>query len=482
MFGLFKKKDSQNKATENNGIDFFRHNKANVLDSVLLIEWNKGGTGIEKAFLGKVVLQDNKIEFTGPKNKIINLVEISNTNNGYKVISLEANINDYENMVSLTITNDLNNDEENLNLLITFLMHNIERDEFKDFIKKYNEKYHALIRVETEAFLNKVEKLYVDLNSTDEITQLAYSLIDKCEQDVFVDPHTMFVFEVTLRSQNKRGVSLLQTAIDDELGDTDAALNFNNGYFLKFLELLMKKGSIDDTDIDVSCYATWLLLRNVASQYFHEMFQRQFTLISNHIESLTLDDCLRLYLEINTFDMRSSKMISMFTYFLIVSGKIPAGNFIKSREFVNSKILYSIRLRELEQFENNLKGVSHRNTITIDEVDLLSGKEFELFVADVFNRMGYTTQLTKNSGDQGIDVIAEKNGLKIGIQTKCYSNAVSNSAIQEVTAGLKHYKLQKGMVITNNYFTSSAAELAKSNDILLWDRDILKEKLVELFV
>ncbi|MDG5789610.1 restriction endonuclease [Evansella sp. AB-P1] len=72
--------------------------------------------------------------------------------------------------------------------------------------------------------------------------------------------------------------------------------------------------------------------------------------------------------------------------------------------------------------------------------------------------------------------------LKIGIQVKCYSSKVGNKAIQEVIAGMKYYKLDKGIVVTNNYFTESAITLAQSSDIILWDRNILKEKINEVFV
>jgi len=111
----------------------------------------------------------------------------------------------------------------------------------------------------------------------------------------------------------------------------------------------------------------------------------------------------------------------------------------------------------------------------------MDGIEFEHFVADLFNKMGYTATVTKASGDQGIDVIAEKEDRKLGIQAKCYSSAVTNKAIQEVVAGLSHYKLDKGIVVTNNYFTDSARELAMSNNIILWDRTMLKEKIAGLF-
>jgi restriction system protein len=58
---------------------------------------------------------------------------------------------------------------------------------------------------------------------------------------------------------------------------------------------------------------------------------------------------------------------------------------------------------------------------------------------------------------------------------------VSNKAIQEVVAGMKYYDLKKGIVVTNNYFTKSAIELGNSNDVVLWDRVILKEKISEYY-
>ncbi|TCJ01249.1 restriction endonuclease [Cytobacillus praedii] len=68
----------------------------------------------------------------------------------------------------------------------------------------------------------------------------------------------------------------------------------------------------------------------------------------------------------------------------------------------------------------------------------MNGHEFELFTADLFRKMGYTVKLTKQTGDQGIDVIAVKNRTSLGVQGKCYSNSVSNKAIQEVAAGIKY--------------------------------------------
>ncbi|MBN1078312.1 restriction endonuclease [Clostridium botulinum] len=111
----------------------------------------------------------------------------------------------------------------------------------------------------------------------------------------------------------------------------------------------------------------------------------------------------------------------------------------------------------------------------------MTGSEFEIFTGELFKKMEYKTMVTKATGDQGIDVIAEKNGVRYGIQAKCYSNTVSNSAIQEVVAGIAFYKCDKAIVITNNYFTNAAIGLAKANGVVLWDRTMLKQKICDLF-
>lgn len=114
---------------------------------------------------------------------------------------------------------------------------------------------------------------------------------------------------------------------------------------------------------------------------------------------------------------------------------------------------------------------------TIEKIDMMTGRQFERFIANFFGEQGYITTLTPQSGDYGIDVIIENNIVKIGIQVKRYSEKVTNTAIQEAVTGLKHYGLDKAMVITNSYFQPSAIELAKDNGVILWDRDKLIKEL-----
>lgn len=127
--------------------------------------------------------------------------------------------------------------------------------------------------------------------------------------------------------------------------------------------------------------------------------------------------------------------------------------------------------------ENLSKGTTNKTKTTISDIDLMSGIEFEKYISRLFQSWGYKSHTTQETNDQGVDVIAEKNGVKIAIQTKCYNGVVGNSAIQEIVAGMKFYDADKAMVITNSTFTKSAIELAKKNNVQLWDRKTLIEKI-----
>lgn len=107
--------------------------------------------------------------------------------------------------------------------------------------------------------------------------------------------------------------------------------------------------------------------------------------------------------------------------------------------------------------------------------DKMSPVDFELFCAEQLKQSGWDAQITKASRDQGVDVIAEKNGLRIVLQCKLYTRPVGNKAVQEAAAAKAHEKADYGIVVTNSGYTSAAEQLASTNDILLLHyRDLTK--------
>ena len=103
----------------------------------------------------------------------------------------------------------------------------------------------------------------------------------------------------------------------------------------------------------------------------------------------------------------------------------------------------------------------------------MDGYQFEEQCAIILKRKHFSKiEVTKSSGDQGVDIIAYKHRKKYGIQCKYYTYPVGNKAVQEAYAGANFYDCDKVIVMTNTTFTRSAIELAEKLDKIT---DILKD-------
>jgi HJR/Mrr/RecB family endonuclease len=108
----------------------------------------------------------------------------------------------------------------------------------------------------------------------------------------------------------------------------------------------------------------------------------------------------------------------------------------------------------------------------------LRGVEFELFLKEVFEMLGFVVTLTKTSGDQGIDLIVTGDGRVIGVQAKGYHDSVGNHAVMEAHAGMAHYRCHCSVVVTNSTFTRSAKDLATSVNCRLISGDELPDLIL----
>ena len=115
-----------------------------------------------------------------------------------------------------------------------------------------------------------------------------------------------------------------------------------------------------------------------------------------------------------------------------------------------------------------------------DELDEMEGLDFEYYCAELLRNRGFIeVEVTKSSGDYGIDILAEKEGVTYAIQCKRYNGPVGVKAVQEAHAGRDFYDRMVGCVLTNQYFTQPAVDAAQKLKILLWDRDYLEEMIEE---
>ena len=130
---------------------------------------------------------------------------------------------------------------------------------------------------------------------------------------------------------------------------------------------------------------------------------------------------------------------------------------------------------------NKIFGIDKdKHNIEMDEIDnVMDGFDFEKYAGKLLSDNGFEkVYVTKCSNDFGVDIIAYKDDIKYSIQCKKYSSTVGINAVQEVIASKVMNDSHVAVVLTNNYFTKSAKELANKNNVLLWDRDKL-ERLIE---
>ena len=119
------------------------------------------------------------------------------------------------------------------------------------------------------------------------------------------------------------------------------------------------------------------------------------------------------------------------------------------------------------------------HAVTMNQVHRMSGVEFEQFIGRLLEAQGYQIRYTAASGDFGIDLIASRGNEKIAIQAKRYKNAVGQEAVREAIAGMTHYKCTSATVVTNSSYTNFAKQLAKSNNCVLIDGELLGKWILD---
>ena len=122
----------------------------------------------------------------------------------------------------------------------------------------------------------------------------------------------------------------------------------------------------------------------------------------------------------------------------------------------------------------------HRRDRRASRMDELEGHDFEFFCADLLRAQGFIdVEVTRGSGDFGVDILAEKDGVTYAVQCKRHTAPVGVEAVLCTYGGLAYYERMVGVIMTNQYFTAPAVEAAKKLRILLWDRGYLDAMIDE---
>lgn len=371
---------------------------------------------------------------------------------------------------------------------VTFIINGngffLQYNDINDSIKAWNkiDNYFAdldEISINRNNIINKkideiIDKVYVDFEC------VLRNYIIKSNLKSFLELHYLISLERVIKIEtglnclnfyyNDVDEGIVESALTDE--NLEYSREYFNSHYVKMSNIISSKVDFDDV-YELNLFV-FKILKRASLDFFVKDFQNNLGFKID--DNSDVDTMVEVYFDYNKEIGIDLIDLGEFVNYLILNKGIDS-NYIKSYIDIYSKLEVLSDRYELENYSNQLYEERVSQVVSIDDVDMMNGHEFEFFVSKLFSTMGYKTLVTKGSGDQGVDVIVEKRGTKIGIQSKCYSGNVGNSAIQEVVAGLTYYSLDKAMVITNSNFTKSAIELAKVNNVVLWDREVLKEKI-----
>jgi restriction system protein len=108
--------------------------------------------------------------------------------------------------------------------------------------------------------------------------------------------------------------------------------------------------------------------------------------------------------------------------------------------------------------------------------DELEPGEYEHHCADLLRRAGWQAEVTGQSGDQGIDILASMGDIVVAVQCKLYfANAIGNKAVQEAHAAAGFVDASHAVVASNAQYTRSAEQLAAKLGVLLLHHSELPE-------
>ena len=351
----------------------------------------------------------------------------------------------------------------------------VEREKLEKVKKKWKQKdkeWEQKEKKEQEKRFQQVAELCQKYLSTKEITFLAKPIAFYDKKDIYelVDENTLHRIRAhftTLKQQIQERTPTTPKEYDEVM----------------FLEKLWDDAIQYIQDVEK---IKKLLRRKEIEANYKEIIKIMSELSHNEMKKMTEKLTIPAYKKISkTTSSRSKKQI-IKEYLKLGFGK-PDESIIedlfdkfglsyKPRE-ITRIIDQVVEEIELDEFEQSLGKVADKK---IGDFEGLNGIQFENYLKELFSRLDYQVWRTKSSGDQGADLIIKKNNEKTVVQAKKYRGVLSNKAIQEVVASKKYYGANKAMVVTTGTFTKNAVELAKSNNVELWDKKKLKKIIDEI--
>ena len=127
------------------------------------------------------------------------------------------------------------------------------------------------------------------------------------------------------------------------------------------------------------------------------------------------------------------------------------------------------------QIEKSCLKTIENNPLKKKNENYKKGIRFENQCMEILKQNGWKVKETPNTGDQGVDLIASIENLRICIQCKNHKKVIGNKAVQEISAGRLYWKGTHAVLVSISGFTKSAQKLAKANKVKLINDSELKD-------
>ena len=106
--------------------------------------------------------------------------------------------------------------------------------------------------------------------------------------------------------------------------------------------------------------------------------------------------------------------------------------------------------------------------------------EFENAVGDLYRKLGYKVNLTKGSGDGGVDLILKRDKETIVVQCKAHKNPVGPAPVRELWGVKDDFKATSAIFIAYAGVTSGAYDFARNKKLEIIDVNKLIEMSIEV--
>ncbi len=133
--------------------------------------------------------------------------------------------------------------------------------------------------------------------------------------------------------------------------------------------------------------------------------------------------------------------------------------------------------RDGRERSERLRLQARRADRKLAQLDSLNPEEFEEFVAEVFEALGYEVDRVGGSGDEGVDLRVRRGGLLGVVQCKYHKSkgVIGSPDLQKFLGTIHHTHSHKGFFVTTRTFSLAAEKFTANHPIELIDGPRLVE-------